>query len=159
MGQLLSRPGRASSAPAGTQKEASMRDTLFQLAAIVAAITFSNGYHDADVAQDFVNRASVSAQFQISVADLAKERGDERSRAFAARIRREHQSARRELEQIASEQKLLVPQQLDARHTAQLESLRGLTGVDFDRAFARTQLVVQRDVLALYEGEATDSAN
>jgi putative membrane protein len=136
-----------------------MRDTLFQLVGLVAAVAFANGYRDVDVAQDFVNRAAVSAQFEISVAALAKERGDDRSRAFAARIRREHQESRRELEKIADEQKLAVPQQLDARHTALLEGLRGLEGAEFDRAFARSQVEAHREVLALFEGEATDSAN
>ena len=136
-----------------------MRDTLFQLGALLTALTFAGGYRDVDVAQDFVNRAAVSAQFQISVADLAKERGNERSRAFAARIRHEHLEARRELEKIAGEQKLEVPQELDARRTAQLENLRGLSGADFDRAFARSQVETQRETVALFEGEATDEAN
>jgi putative membrane protein len=136
-----------------------MRDTLLQLIGLVAAVAFANGYRDVDVAQDFVNRAAVSAQFEVSVADLAKERGDERTRAFAARIRREHQESRRELEKIAGEQKLAFPQQLDARHIALLESLRELRGAEFDRAFARSQVEAHHEALALFEAEATDGAN
>jgi len=136
-----------------------MRDTLFQLIGLVAALTFANNLRDTDVAQDFVNRATASSEFQISVAELVKERGDERSRAFAFRIRREHQQAQRELQQIAGDEKLAVPQQLDARHSALLAHLRDLKGSEFDRAFARTQVDANREVLALFEGEATDGAN
>ena len=136
-----------------------MRDTLFQLIGVVAALTFSSGYRDVDIAQEFVNRAAVSAQFEISAAELAKERGDDASRAFAARIRRQHQQSQRELEQIASEEKLELPQQLDARHSEALARLRTLSGADFDRAFARSQVETHREVLALFEGEATDGAN
>ena len=136
-----------------------MRETLLQLTSVLAAITFSTGYADVDASQTFVNRASVTAQFEISVADLAKERGDDTSRAFAARIRKEHQQSQRELERIASEEKLVVPLQLDARHSAALEDLRGLTGEAFDRAFARTQIEAHREALSLFESEATDGAN
>ena len=136
-----------------------MRDTLFQLVGFVAALTFANGYRDVDVAQEFVNRAALVSQFEISVADLAKERGDDRSRAFAARIRREHQQSQRELEKIANEQKLDLPQKLDARHTAALALLGNLKGADFDRAFARSQVDAHREAVALFETEATDGAN
>jgi len=136
-----------------------MRDTLFQLVSVLAAITFSSGYAATDAAQDFVNRAAVSAQFEISVADLAKQLGDDSSRSFAARIRREHEESQRQLEKIAGEQKLALPQQLDARHTAALESLRELRGAEFDRAFARTEVESQREAVALFEGESTDDRN
>jgi putative membrane protein len=136
-----------------------VRDTLFQLVGLVAAITFANGYRDVDVAQEFVNRAAVASQFEISVADLAKERGDERSRAFAARVRRENQQSQRDLEQIAQAQKLTVPAELDARHAALLTNLAELKGPAFDRAFARAQIEVQREAVALFETEATDGAN
>jgi len=136
-----------------------MRDTLFQLGSVLAALAFSTSYAATDAAQDFVNRAAVSAQFEIAVADLAKQLGDDSSRSFAARVRREHEESRRELVRIAGEEKLVLPQQLDARHAAALESLRGLRGTEFDRAFARTEVESQREALALFEGEATDDRN
>ncbi len=111
-----------------------MRDTLIQLASFVAAIAFSTGYAAVDGAQDFVNRAAVSDRFELSLADLAKERGDAASRAFA----------------------VALPEQLDARHTPLLAELRELEGQAFDRAFARVQVDVQREVVALYEGEANE---
>jgi len=137
-------------------QEVTMRDTLIQLASFVAAIAFSTGYAAVDGAQDFVNRAAVSDRFELSLADLAKERGDAASRAFAARIRRDHQESQRELERIAALEKLALPEQLDARHTALLAELRELEGQAFDRAFARVQVDVQREAVALYEGEANE---
>src|SRR5262249_23398374 len=112
-----------------------MRDTLFQLVSVLAALAFSTSYATIDAAQDFVNRAAVSAQFEIAVAELAKQLGDDSSRSFAARVRREHEQSQRELARIAGAQKLVLPQQLDPRHAAALESLRSLRGSDFDRAF------------------------
>jgi putative membrane protein len=133
-----------------------MRDTLIQLASFVAAVAFSTGYAAVDTAQDFMNRAAVSDRFELSLADLAKERGDDASRAFAARIRRDHQESQRELQRIAAQEKLAVPEQLDARHSALLAELRELDGKAFDRAFARAQVDAHREAVALYEAEAND---
>jgi putative membrane protein len=136
-----------------------MRDTLIHLSSIIAAIAFSTGYAAVDTAQDFVNRAVVSARFELSAAELAKERGDEASRSFAARVRRAQQESQRELERIAAQEKLEVPETLDARHTAVLAELRRLEGDAFDRAYARTQIDAHREAVILYEVQSTDGEN
>jgi putative membrane protein len=133
-----------------------MRDTLIHLASVLAAIAFSTGYAAVDRAQEFVNRAAVTGRFELSAAELAKERGNETSRAFAARVRRDHEESGRELEHIAAQEKLAIPAQLDARHTAALAELRELRGAEFDRAFARIQVEVQQEAVSLYESEASD---
>jgi putative membrane protein len=136
-----------------------MRDTLFNLMTLVAAISFSTSYSAVDAAQTFVNRAAVSGRFELSAAELAKARGGEASRAFAARIRPDHQAAQRELERIAAQEKLDVPERLDAHHTALLAELSELDGPAFDRAFARVQIEVHRAAVTLYEAEATDGSD
>src|SRR5258705_4798483 len=137
-------------------EEVTMRDPMIQLGSFVSAIACSTGYAALDGAQDFVTRAAVSDRFELSLADLARERGDAASRAFAARIRRDHQESQRELERIATQEKLALPEQLDARHTALLAELRELEGEAFDRAFAPVQGDVQREAAAPHEGEANE---
>jgi len=133
-----------------------MRDTLLSFIGMLAAISFAGSYSAVDAAQSFVNRAAVSSRFELSAAELAKARGSEATRAFAARARAEQQAAQRELERIAAQEKLDVPAELDARHTAMLAELRDLEGEEFDRTYARMQVAVHQAAVSLYEAEALD---
>jgi len=133
-----------------------MRDTLLSFIGMLAAISFAGGYSGVDAAQSFVNRAVVSGRFELSAAELAKAHGSEATRAFASRARSDQQTAQRELERIAGQEKLEVPDQLDARHAAMLAELTDLDGEAFDRAYARMQVSVHQAAVSLYEAEALD---
>lgn len=59
-----------------------------------------------------------------------------------------------ELMQLAAQKGMRVPEMVDVRSQFCAQSLAGLSGAEFDRCYAKAQLLVHMDSVAMFEAEA-----
>jgi putative membrane protein len=133
-----------------------MRESAFTLLSMVTAVALSSVDPDAvRQSQDFVTRAAIASRYQIEAGVLARDRGSEKTRMFAARIVDDHRSSQRELARLAHEQGLSLPRDLDAAHQAELARLGRAAGAEFDREYADQQVRAHAAVVDLFERESS----
>jgi len=77
-------------------------------------------------------------------------------RQFAAQMISDHTKANEELEKIASEKSLRVPQHLGAEHKAKIDLLRKKTGAEFDKSYMQAQVSDHDKIQQLLAAEATN---
>jgi putative membrane protein len=133
-----------------------MRESVLTLLSLVTSVALAaTDPYGVKNSQDFVNEAAIADRYQIEAAQLARDRGNDDTRAVASRLRDDHASALRELSRIAKSQDLLVPQQVDPEHEALLVRLGTMRGAHFDREFARQEVRANEDVVELYRRESS----
>jgi putative membrane protein len=103
--------------------------------------------------QDFVLAASQSDQYEILAAHVAEVQGqDPRVQAFARDMIRDHARLTEDLRQAARASGLEVPGSgLSGDQAALLSSLQGLRGAEFDRTYARQQVLAHTQAAAVEE--------
>lgn len=103
----------------------------------------------------FAAAAAEGGLSELTISQLGAQRGtDPELRRFSERMLEEHTLINNELKTIAARKGIAVPQRLDVRSAFCAESLHGLSGEEFDRCYARAQLIVHLDALAAFESEA-----
>ena len=84
----------------------------------------------------FVQKAAVGGMFEVQAGQLAQDKGDSQDvKDFGARMVSDHSKANDELKGIAGSKGIDVPTQLDAKHQKMLDSLQGMSGPAFDKAY------------------------
>ena len=66
----------------------------------------------------------------------------------------EHTRMNQELMNLVAQKRIAIPQTIDARAQFCADSLAGLTGEEFDKCYAKAQLVIHMDSVAMFEAEA-----
>ncbi len=79
---------------------------------------------------------------------------DPELKRFSQRMIDEHNRMGQEMATLLAQKGLRVPQMVDVRSQFCAESLAGLSGEEFDRCYAKAQLVAHMDSLAMFEAEA-----
>lgn len=107
--------------------------------------------------KDFVMAASQSDQYEILAADVALVQGqDPRIRAFAEAMIQEHTRLAEALRQAAVGSGLSPPEPgMSSDEARLLSGLQGVRGADFDKTYARQQVLVHAQALAVEESFAT----
>ena len=103
--------------------------------------------------RDFVQAAAQSDQYEILAARLAEVQGqDPRVRDFAGAMIRDHTRLGGDLRQAASAAGVETPGSgLSSDEAALLAALQGLRGAEFDKAFARQQVLIHTQAAAVEE--------
>jgi putative membrane protein len=112
-------------------------------------------------AKDFAAAAAQSDQYEIQAGrDAVAQSQDPRVRAFAQEMIDEHLRTLARLDQAAQASGLIPPPPaMSSDQAAMLAALQGLRGADFDKAYARQQVLVHAAALAVersYAGAGTD---
>ena len=111
---------------------------------------------------DFVTEASISDMFELQSSQLAAERGDEPTKAFAKRMIADHEKSSGELKQVLQDGKIeaQVPTALDSAHQKKLDTLKGLQGADFNKQYREDQVKAHKDAVDLFQryGNGGDNA-
>ncbi|MDR5741122.1 MULTISPECIES: DUF4142 domain-containing protein [unclassified Caballeronia] len=107
--------------------------------------------------QQFMLTAASVGKAEIELGKLAMERGSSANvRAFGSKMVAEHTRVNGELSQIADAKHVRLLQATDpANHTLYSE-LSNMSGAEFDREYAISQLHIHRMGNALYASEASD---
>jgi putative membrane protein len=102
--------------------------------------------------QSFATQAATIGKAEIELGQLAiQQTQNPRVREYAQRMVNDHQTADARLQQIAGDEKLELPQSLDAEHLALKAKLSELEGAAFDREYAKAMAKEHDRAVALFE--------
>jgi putative membrane protein len=104
--------------------------------------------------QDFITQAAISDMFEVQSSQLAKTNGaDDKSKAFADKMVKDHTETTNELKGLVSGGKVKaeLPTALDKTHQSKLDKLKGLKGADFDKQYDSDQLAGHKDAVSLFD--------
>jgi putative membrane protein len=104
---------------------------------------------NASADQAYVENAAASDIFEIETSKLALAKADKPSvKTYAQMMIDEHTKSTTELKAAAGQAGIQVPATLPADKQAKLDSLRGLTGAEFDRQYLADQRSGHQETLA-----------
>lgn len=111
--------------------------------------------------QDFVTEAAVSDMFEIQSSELALQRGDEPTKAFANQMIAAHRKTTEELKGLLASANIQItpPAALDSSHRGKLDDLQKLQGADFVRQYHKDQVDAHEAAVSLFERYAKDGDN
>ncbi len=125
-------PTRQPAALPGTpQAQSAVPDALF------AAAAGSGGLAELNVSQIGVQRAT-----------------DPQLKQFSRRMIDDHSKLNQQMTNVVTRKGIRIPEAIDARAEFCAESLAGLSGEKFDECYAKAQLVIHMDAVAMFEAEA-----
>jgi len=103
----------------------------------------------------FANAATLGGLAEVSTSEVGLQRAtDPELKKFSQRMVDDHTRMNAELTALAARKAYPLPRVLDARAQFCIQSLAGLTGPEFDRCYAKAQLVAHLDSVATFEAEA-----
>jgi len=115
----------------GTAAKAAVNDSLFAVAAATGGMT----------------------ELQVSELGVQKATDPELKR-FSQQMIDEHTRMNQELATLAAQKGVPLPRTTDARAQFCAQSLAGLSGEEFDKCYAKAQLVLHMDSAATFEAES-----
>jgi len=123
--------GAQGTATQGTAGRAAVNDSLFAMAAADGGLT------------------------EVTLSELGIQKAtDPELKRFSQQMVDEHTRMNAELATLASRKGVTLPRTVDVRSQFCAQSLAGLSGQEFDRCYAKAQLVVHLDSVATFEAEA-----
>jgi putative membrane protein len=107
---------------------------------------------------DFIVNAAQTDMLEIEAGKLASEKAQSpQVKKFAQMLVRDHGQASKELQQIAQQKGVQVPQSLPPDKQQSLQKLEGMSGTEFDRTFAQEMVNGHQQAVQMYE-QAAQSA-
>jgi putative membrane protein len=102
----------------------------------------------------FAAAAAVGGMAEISIAELGVQRAtDPELKRFSQQMIDEHTKMNEDLKTLAVQNGVALPRALDYRAEFCAESLGGLSGEKFDHCYAKAQLVLHMEAVAMFEAE------
>ena len=89
---------------------------------------------------EFVMKASEGGMYEVQVHTLATKMGGADVKKHAAMMLKDHNKLNAEMKKVATAGGMKVATKLDAKHTKTLETLKGLKGAAFDKAYLEDQI-------------------
>jgi len=103
----------------------------------------------------FAAAAAVGGAAEVQLAELGvKMATDPELKKFSQEMIAAHTKMNSELMSMASQKQVTLPRTIDDRAAFCAESLGGLSGEEFDRCYAKAQLLVHMEAVATFTAEA-----
>ena len=103
----------------------------------------------------FAAAAASGGLAEVNISQIGLQRAtDPELKRFSQQMVEEHTRMNQELMNLVAQKRIAIPQTIDARAQFCAESLAGLTGEEFDKCYAKAQLVIHMDSVAMFEAEA-----
>lgn len=103
----------------------------------------------------FAAAAASGSMAEVNVSQIGLQRAsDPELKQFSQQMIEDHTRMNQELVNLVALKRIGIPQTIDARAQFSAESLAGLSGHDFDKCYAKAQLVMHMDAVATFEAEA-----
>lgn len=111
--------------------------------------------------EDFVLQAAISDMFEIQTSQLALERGDEKTKAYAKQMIADHEKTSGEMKAMVEggKVKATIPTALDSSHQSKLDTLKGLNGADFNKQYHSDQVTAHKNAVDLFQRYANGGEN
>jgi putative membrane protein len=107
----------------------------------LAGLTLSHWSGAANLSKDDVKYATKSAQglmSELKLGDLARQRGsDERVRNFGKQMVTDHRKDLQQLQQLAAQKKIQLPETINDDQRKEAEKLNKLSGKEFDKEYLK----------------------
>jgi putative membrane protein len=103
--------------------------------------------------EDFVKEAAISDMFEIQSSELAAQRADAATKAFATQMIADHQKTSTELKAMvtAGTVKAMIPPAMDSAHIKMLDKLKGLQGAAFTKQYRSDQVSAHKHAVSLFQ--------
>jgi len=103
----------------------------------------------------FAQAAAASGLAEVAISNIGLQRAANNDlKTFSRRMIDDHTKANSELMALAARKGIALPTALDSRAQFCGQNLAGLSGEDFDRCYAKAQLVAHMEAVATFEAEA-----
>ena len=99
---------------------------------------------------DFVTRAAISDMFEIKSSQLAADRSDQATKAFATQMIADHQKTSKELKDLSATGSFVLPPDVDSSHRKMLDKLGEKTGDKFTKAYHKDQVSAHKTAVSLF---------
>jgi putative membrane protein len=107
---------------------------------------------------DFVQNAAQTDMLEIQAGQLASDKGQSPEvKKFAGMLVKDHEAASKQLQQIAQNKDVQIPQTLSPDKQQSLQKLQGMSGAEFDKAFSQEMVNGHEKAVQMYE-QAAQSA-
>jgi len=126
-------------------------------AALIAPVAQAQGTAKKAAVSDnlFAVAAADGGMAEVTLAELGVQKAtDPELKKFSQHMIEEHTKMNAQLVALASSKGVALPKTISAGHQFCAQSLAGLSGEEFDRCYAKAQLVVHMSSLAAFEAEA-----
>ena len=121
--------------------------------ACIGAIPASAALSSTD--QTFVQEAASGGMAEVQTAQLAQQRSSSAQvKQFANRMITDHTQANNELQQIAQDENVSLPEKLNTKDAAAYNKLSSLNGQAFDQAYAQGAVTDHQQDITLFRKEA-----
>lgn len=85
---------------------------------------------------EFVNEAAISSMLEVELAEIAREKASEsRVKDYAGMIEKDHQQANQNLRNIAAQENINLPENLEEDQQEKMQQLQNLSGNEFDKEY------------------------
>lgn len=103
----------------------------------------------------FAAAAADSGLSEVTLSQLGAQRAtDPELRQFSERMIEEHARMNRELQTLAAQKGMRIPEMVDVRSQFCAQSLAGLSGEQFDKCYAKAQLVAHMEAVEMLTAES-----
>ena len=103
----------------------------------------------------FAQAAAIGGVSEVAIAQLGVQKAtDPELKKFSQQMVEDHTQMNSELTELASRKQIALPRTVDPKSQFCAQSLAGLSGEKFDRCYAKAQLVIHMDSVAMFEAEA-----
>ena len=149
---LIASQSLACAALAQQAEESRPRQSTVDRGAGVDTVRNTNAMARTVSPQSFAAQAAFIGRAEIELGQLAAAKSqDQDVREYAHRMVKDHEAAAAQLEQVAKQTNLMLPESLDAEHEALKEKLSALQGDAFDREYAKAMAKGHDKAVALFE--------
>ena len=108
----------------------------------------------------FAAAATSGGLAEVNLSEIGLQRAtDPELKRFSQQMVNEHTQLNYELSQLVAQKGMSIPKTIDARAQFCAESLAGLSGSEFDKCYAKAQLVAHMDSAAMFKAEAERGAD
>jgi len=108
----------------------------------------------------FATEAAEGGMAEVQLGQLAAQKASSpQVKEFAQRMVTDHSQANQELMQVAKQQGVVVPTQLDSKERNEMDTLRNLSGAQFDSAYMQHMLQDHQKDVADFQKQAQSGSD
>lgn len=104
---------------------------------------------------DFMTEADLSGMAEVELSKLAQTKAQNAElKKFAAMMVTDHTKVGSELKALGMKKDFKPATEMDSAHKSMMEKLKGLSGMDFDKAYAEAMMDDHEDAVDLFKSQA-----
>ena len=108
----------------------------------------------------FLKDAAMGGLTEVELGKIAVQKASSDAvKQFGQKMIDDHSKANEHLKQVAKQESISVPEELDSKHRSRVDKLSKLSGADFDKAYMKDQLKDHQQDVREYQMEAQNGTD